>query len=221
MEVKAMKYYEKIGDRFGRLTLLEPTDYYTKSGAKYRGYLCQCDCGAKKVLSRKYLVSGDVKSCGCLNLEINKDKVEMYRELIKLGDVETVRALNNTYKGMKTRCYNSNNPNYKHYGARGIRICDEWLEDKLMFVAWALENGFDYEKSIDRINVNGNYEPSNCRWATSVEQNNNTRRNRYINYNGTKYTIAQLSRLIGIDSKILSKLSKSGIDLCRSEQHEK
>ena len=114
---------------------------------------------------------------------------------------------------MKSRCYDTKDRNYKNYGGRGITICDEWLKDKNSFIKWALENGYEKRKSIDRIDVNGNYEPSNCRWATTSEQARNTRRNVFIKYNGETYIITDLSKKLGIDIKFLSPLAKKGIEL--------
>ena len=76
---------------------------------------------------------------------------------------------------MKQRCYNPNNDNYPNYGGRGISICDEWLNDREAFISWALSHGYSNDLSIDRIDVNGNYKPSNCRWATDELQRNNQR----------------------------------------------
>lgn len=85
---------------------------------------------------------------------------------------------------MNERCYNKNNKRYKDYGGRGIKICDEWLKDNTRFFNWALNNGYNDNLTIDRIDVNGNYEPNNCRWTTLQQQNRNTRRNRYFTING-------------------------------------
>lgn len=79
---------------------------------------------------------------------------------------------------MKERCYNKNAANYRNYGGRGISICNDWLNSFESFRNWAIENGYSDSLSIDRINVDGNYEPPNCRWATQKEQNNNKRNNR-------------------------------------------
>jgi hypothetical protein len=119
---------------------------------------------------------------------------------------------------MKTRCYNSNSPTYKNYGGRGITICDEWVNDFKAFYYWATNNGYEDVFTIDRINVNGNYEPSNCRWATVVEQGNNKRNNllfdgislrRFCILNNLNYKTehAYLSRH-GYDNEVLRLKSK-------------
>ena len=99
---------------------------------------------------------------------------------------------------MKARCYNSNQWNYQYYGGRGIKVCDEWKNNYNSFYNWALENGYQDNLSIDRIDTNGNYEPSNCRWVTDKEQKNNTRRNHYITYKGKTQSMSKWAEEINI-----------------------
>ena len=126
-------------------------------------------------------------SCGCLVKENhicthNKSYTRLYR----------------IWQKTKQRCYNENHKHFQYYGARGITVCDEWKNDFQVFYEWAINNGYSDELTIDRINVNGNYEPSNCRWATRKEQMNNTRQNRFITYNGKTQTAKQWSEELGI-----------------------
>lgn len=92
---------------------------------------------------------------------------------------------------MKQRCCGYNAKSYKHYGGRGITVCEEWRNSFEAFYEWAMANGYSDSLTLDRIDVNGNYEPSNCRWATMKEQNNNKRNNRNITYKGETHTLAQ------------------------------
>lgn len=127
------------------------------------------------------------------------------------------------YLNMKTRCYNSNNSNYKHYGARGIVICPEWKNSFKEFVDWSLSHGYSDELSIDRINVNGNYEPDNCRWATSEEQGNNKTDNVYVD----GMTLKQFCKKNNLNYKRMDLLkNKLGFDewyaryVSREKEHD-
>lgn len=99
---------------------------------------------------------------------------------------------------MRQRCYNTNNKDFYNYGAKGIKVCDEWVKDFSEFYRWAMENGYVESLSIDRINPYGNYEPSNCRWATIQEQANNKKNTIYVEVDGSTYTLTELSNLYGI-----------------------
>lgn len=114
---------------------------------------------------------------------------------------------------MKRRCYNPEEKFYKDYGGRGIKVCDEWMDKKEghgNFQKWAVENGWEEGRSIDRIDVNGNYEPSNCRWATPEEQANNRRNNNYITINGVTKTTSEWARQIGISQNAFTGRINSG-----------
>lgn len=202
-----------------RLSIIRECEYVTKSGKKTPGYLCKCKCGNTKIVNKYNFDSGKTRSCGCLIRSFNSERGKYYagscyNESIKYGVAESViNKIQTTYKSMLSRCCNPHNTNYMNYGGRGIKVCDEWANNKEAFIEWALENGFEKNKSIDRIDVNGNYEPSNCRWATRQEQARNTRRNVYINYNDKIYTITELADKIGVDAKCLSPLAKKKIKL--------
>ena len=99
---------------------------------------------------------------------------------------------------MKNRCYNQNCQNYSDYGGMGIKVCDEWLNDVTAFYNWAINNGYADNLTIDRINVNGNYEPNNCRWATDVEQANNRRNSHFLTYKNETHTLSEWSKITGI-----------------------
>lgn len=114
---------------------------------------------------------------------------------------------------MKDRCFNKNCPNYLHYGLRGIKVCNEWSKDFMSFYNWSVKNGYKKGLSIDRIDVNGNYEPSNCRWATPKEQSNNQTKTIRINYKGEEKTISDLSCIYGIKYKTLYGRIKRGLSI--------
>lgn len=200
------------GKKFNRLTVLEldrKEQKYTKTGKKdghFYYWKCQCDCGKIITVWSGHLISGHTRSCGCQKIE----------ELIQRRTTHglSYTRLCATFRRMKQRCYNKNDKKYYCYGARGIKICDEWLKDPRNFYDWALSNGYKEDLSIDRIDVNGNYEPSNCRWADSIIQANNRTTNRYIEMDGEKLTLAQWCRKLNIkDHKFYKALKKTNSDL--------
>jgi hypothetical protein len=136
---------------------------------------CACDCGNIKTVAGPKLKSGNTKSCGCLNRELLSSR--------KIHGLSRNR-LHNIWCGMKARCLNKRVASYPNYGGRGISICNEWLHDAKVFCEWAFSNGYDDTKSIDRIDVNGNYQPDNCRWASPSEQHRNTRKNHMVTIRG-------------------------------------
>lgn len=179
------------GQRFGRLLVRE----YVGSENKRSMWLCVCDCGKEKVISSKNLLTNGIKSCGCL-----KDKGYTKGDVVQgaCGD-----RLYRVYKSMIHRCYYPNEEMYKNYGGRGIRVCDEWLNSFAIFKEWALNNGYDKNApfgkcTLDRIDVNGNYEPNNCRWADMKTQLNNTTWNVNLTANGVTMTFEEWSKRLGI-----------------------
>lgn len=115
------------------------------------------------------------------------------------------------WKVMKSRCYNEHVDRYQNYGGRGIIVCDEWKNDFMSFYDWSIKNGYDDTLTIDRINVDGNYEPSNCRWATMKQQMRNTSRNAYFTYNGTTHCLSEWCEILNLKySTVHSRIHKLG-----------
>lgn len=187
--------------RYGRAIVLKRVE----NKGRYVRWLCKCDCGNEFIALTQHLRSGSVKSCGCLLKEIASQK--FIKLNTKHGKHKT--RLYKIWAAIKGRCFNKNNCAYKNYGARGITICEEWINNYPAFEEWANANGYNDTLTIDRIDVNGNYCPENCRWATRREQQNNRRVNHYIEYNGEKKTIAEWARTLKIPhNRISGRLSR-------------
>lgn len=195
---------------FGRLTVI---GFYGRNKYHHAIWLCRCVCGNEKCVNASSLSTGKTRSCGCLNDE--------QRHKIGKKANRTTHGLHGTriyriWKQMKTRCYNHNTDDYMSYGKRGIKVCDEWKNSFSNFYEWALKSGYDDTMSIDRIDVNGDYRPDNCRWSTMKVQQNNKRSNHFITIDGETKTAAQWIEETGIShSTFYQRLrnGKSGQDL--------
>lgn len=192
-----------VGMKFGRLTVM---DRESPKSKKAKGlWVCKCECGNVIKVNTSDLKSGNTTSCGC------KRKETLRQLRTKHGESNT--RLYNVWSDMKKRCYNTKNVDYKNYGGRGITVCDEWM-DFQNFYDWAIANGYDEtaprgQCTIDRINVNGNYEPENCRWVDRYIQMNNKRNNRILTYNGESHTLAEWCEIVNIPYNCLkSRLNK-------------
>lgn len=151
-------------------------------------YKCVCECGNIGYVSSKDLRKNKSRQCRkCALKKINGlSNSKIYK----------------TYHSMKNRCLNPNEKIYKYYGGRGIKICNEWLDEKkgfMNFYNWSINNGYDEKLTIDRIDTNGNYEPKNCRWVTMAEQNRNHRRNVNIEINNVKKCLTDWIKDAGMD----------------------
>ena len=188
------RFVDLTGQRFGRLTVIERAeDYVRPNGHSLVQWHCICDCGNEQISAGYSLTHGRCTSCGCARTE----------RLVKMntthGDSNSV--LFRRYEHMKERCNNPTCKSYKHYGGRGIKVCDEWMKSFEAFRDWSLANGFQENLTIDRIDVNGNYEPNNCRWADTEIQCNNRRNNLYIRLIGETKTLKQWCDIYDLNYK--------------------
>lgn len=170
-------------------------------------YRCRCDCGKTIEVIARSLKANVTKSCGCRRGELISKSLQSHGG--------SGSRLFRVWTGMKTRCYNKNEKRYANYGARGIVVCDEWRKSFEAFRDWALANGYDEnapygECTLDRIDVNGNYCPENCRWATMYQQANNMTSNHLIEYHGERHTISEWSTILNIPKYIISTGLRSG-----------
>jgi hypothetical protein len=162
-----------VGDKFNRLEILEKY-FDVKTRKTWAVFKCQCGNTTKQIISKVY--KGIIVSCGCWKAEKASERTKIRN--FKHGKGTLDYRLFRIWNAMKTRCYNPKFKDFDDYGGRGITICDDWLKDFIKFEEWSLSNGYQDSLSIDRINVNGNYEPNNCRWITMKEQARNRRNNR-------------------------------------------
>lgn len=198
-----MKAMNLTGLRFGRLIAISRMGLI---GGKSM-WQCVCDCGNSTVVALGNLRSGSVKSCGCHRREI----------LDKTSHGLEKHPLYCTWSGMIARCFNQKSHVYKHYGGRGISVCDRWLDIRNFIEDMGVK---PKATSLDRINNEGDYEPSNCRWATRSEQQNNKRNNRVLEFEGVRKTMSEWAREFNIPIETLfSRLKKMSVSDALTHKH--
>jgi hypothetical protein len=181
------RHAQSVGKKFGRLTV---------RGIEFRGNmpfaLCVCECGKGSRVQVYRLYDGHTKSCGCMIREITA------RRSTKHGFARTPTY--RVWQAMKSRCLNVNGQDYERYGGRGITVCDRWLTFD-NFLADMGERPAGME--IDRIDNDGDYEPSNCRWATRKEQNRNSTHNRNVTHGGKTQCVTAWAEELGTTRKVI------------------
>ena len=187
------------GQRFGRWVVLEKAPRRPKVPGSF--WLCKCDCGTIKEVHSRRLRDGSSTSCGCWRREWASEANSIHHM------VNT--RLYRIWFHMRQRCANVNAINYKSYGGRGITVCDEW-QSFLPFYEWAIKSGYDDSLTIDRIDNDKGYSPSNCRWVDAITQANNKRNNHYITVGDKTESISSWARITGIERSTITKRIESG-----------
>lgn len=197
-------FIDLTGQRYDMLLVEYRVQNDSHGNAQYQ---CRCDCGNSVVVGANNLRNGNTHSCGCLKKQIMHDKQ------LKHGDAggrhKSTERLYRIWRSMISRCYISSSTEYEIYGGRGIIVCDEWRNDYLCFKSWAIQNGYSDTLTLDRINNDGNYESSNCRWVTMKSQMNNKRNNHVITFNGKSQSLTEWANELGIDRSVLSTRLKN------------
>lgn len=204
---KMAKLIDLTGLKFGRLTVVG-REGKTKYGAAC--WLCKCECGNNTIVIGDELRKGSTRSCGCLAKELTSNRMKN-REPHNKSHGKAGTRIYKEWIEMKRRCTNTKDTCYKRYGARGIKVCEEWLISFEAFYNDVSKLPHFGEKgySLDRIDNNGNYEPNNVRWADSKTQANNRRNCCYISYKGEQLTIKQLAERYGVSYNKLYKRIKA------------
>lgn len=196
-----MRALELNGKKFSRLLVLSCT---RKNGI--RAWKCQCICGKKIVVITASLRNGNTKSCGCWH----HDAMVKFNYRHGASNTPEYRA----WLNMRRRCYDKNQPYYKHYGKRGIRVCKRWLKFKNFLKDMGNMPAPNY--TLERKKVNGNYQKSNCRWATQAEQTRNKRNSRKLTFEGRTQTITEWARELKMQRKTISFRLNKGYSIAQA-----
>lgn len=193
------KLVDLTGKTFGRLTVIERAAVEHKN---YAVWLCRCSCGNTKFVRSCHLINGATTSCGCYQKEM-ASKANTTHHLSRT-------RLYNEWQHMKKRCYWKNYKAYSFYGGKGIVVCDEWKDSFEAFRQWALNNGYSDELTLDRIDINKNYEPDNCRWTTKYIQANNRSICRIVEYHGEQGVYEGMCRKLNVNQTTIRYRMKKG-----------
>ena len=192
-----------IGKKFNRLVVLKRVENDKYGNTKW---LCECECGNKVEVLGIHLRSNHTRSCGCLQKEVLKNTNHYSKHNM------TKTRIYKIWNGIKNRTNSTStlkDTHYKNYSGRGIKICEEW-EVFENFYKWSIDNGYTDKLTIDRINTDGNYEPSNCRWVDMKTQNNNRRNNYLITYNNETHTMTEWNNILGFTTGLLKNRLNRG-----------
>lgn len=186
--------------RFGKL--VAKTIAFSKNGLYWN---CVCDCGVRFVARGTSIRYGSTQSCGCGSLDQARRNMASYHMRYDTGLGPTARILKDLYRNMLDRCNNPANKRYYCYGGRGVSVCSLWSSSsgRRLFYEWCMCNGWRKGLELDRRDVNGNYEPSNCRFVDDFTQANNKTDNHYVTWNGETLTITEWARKIGVRPQAL------------------
>lgn len=205
-----IKYINEVRNVYGKLTVVSVAE--PKNGARF---VCECSCGNVVTIHGRRLRSEKPKSCIC-GRKAQAIKNCMTGIQKKKVNSPHARRLKDLRRNMIARCYDSKNKRYDCYGARGIVVCDEWVRDIRGFYKWCLDNGYAPGLQLNRINNNGNYEPSNCNFVTALENANNTRHNHMVRWGGKEKSISDWARQMGVRPQALIHRFTRGWDLQRA-----
>ena len=215
------KFVDLTGQKFNKLTVISRVESRRQPSGKLVTYWkCKCECGKTTEVKACDLKNGHTVSCGCSHIQQAKQQAKtMSKNNILHGKSNT--RLYHIYNGMFNRCYKEKHKFYKNYGGRGIKICDEWLNNFMTFYNWAINNDYQDNLTIDRINNDGNYEPNNCRWQTIKEQANNRRTNQMYEYKGKKQSLKEICNELHLNYTTIWKRIKKGMSLEEAIKFEK
>lgn len=178
--MKRIDIKDHIGKVYGRLTIIKETDSSIYERTHTRNVLCRCSCGKEKIIDFQSVLKGRSKSCGCYNSEVSSKNHTKHGLCVLSPNKKRPEYM--IWSKMKARCFTSTNKDYKYYGARGIKVCDRWKNSFALFIQ---DMGYkpSPKHSIERIDVNKDYSPENCKWILLSEQNKNKRKSNNITFN--------------------------------------